>query len=62
MPVLSLLFCLQLTLLIQDSVPKFMKSAKYEQTLKNYDFDAITTRQPSHGPERSISRADASTR
>jgi hypothetical protein len=35
-----------------------MKSAKYEQTLKNYDFDSITTRQASHAPERSISRAD----
>jgi hypothetical protein len=33
-----------------------MKSAKYEQTLKNYDFDSIATR-PSHAPERSISRA-----
>ena len=41
----------------QDSVPKFMKSAKYEQTLKNYDFDSIAPRQPSHVPERSISRA-----
>jgi GTPase-activating protein SST2 len=34
-----------------------MKSAKYEQTLKNYDFDSIAPRQPSHVPERSISRA-----
>ncbi|KAH8804895.1 regulator of G protein-like protein [Xylogone sp. PMI_703] len=29
-------------LMASDSVPKFMKSSKYEQTLKNYDFDAIT--------------------
>ncbi|RKF63164.1 Developmental regulator flbA [Erysiphe neolycopersici] len=28
-------------LMASDSVPKFMKSPKYEQTLKNYDFDSI---------------------
>jgi GTPase-activating protein SST2 len=39
-------------------VPKFMKSAKYEQTLKNYDFESIAPRPSSHGPERSVSRAD----
>jgi hypothetical protein len=43
-------------------VPKFMKSAKYEQTLKNYDFDAIASgtpptkhSPPERGPERSRS-------
>ncbi|RFU28280.1 hypothetical protein B7463_g8048, partial [Scytalidium lignicola] len=29
-------------LMASDSVPKFMKSSKYEQTLKNYDFDSIS--------------------
>jgi hypothetical protein len=38
-----------------------MKSAKYEQTLKNYDFDAIP-RHVSHIPERSASRSDGSKR
>ncbi|POS85786.1 Regulator of G-protein signaling [Erysiphe pulchra] len=28
-------------LMASDSIPKFMKSPKYEQTLKNYDFDTI---------------------
>lgn len=28
-------------LMASDSVPKFMKSPKYEQTLRNYDFDSI---------------------
>ncbi|KAF7872567.1 hypothetical protein EAF04_003487 [Stromatinia cepivora] len=32
-------------LMASDSVPKFMKSSKYEQTLKNYDFDSLA-----HGP------------
>ncbi len=42
----------------QDSVPKFLRSPKYEQTLKNYDFDATTTApsQP-RAPERSQSRS-----
>ena len=39
-----------------------MKSAKYEQTLKNYNFDSITLRQHLHAPERSLSRANAATR
>lgn len=39
-----------------------MKSAKYEQTLRNYDFDSITPRQPSHAAERSISRTDVPNR
>ena len=43
----------------QDSVPKFLRSPKYEQTLKNYDFDSITTNhaQP-RVPERSQSRSN----
>ncbi|KAI0166022.1 regulator of G-protein signaling [Xylariaceae sp. FL1272] len=28
-------------LMASDSVPKFLRNAKYENTLKNYDFDAI---------------------
>ncbi|KFY82794.1 hypothetical protein V500_10329, partial [Pseudogymnoascus sp. VKM F-4518 (FW-2643)] len=48
-------------LMASDSVPKFMKSAKYEQTLKNYDFDSIpahaATGQPrSHGSVNRSSR------
>jgi hypothetical protein len=39
-----------------------MKSAKYEQTLRNYDFDSIAPRQPSHAADRSISRADVANR
>ncbi|KAH6667694.1 regulator of G protein-like protein [Halenospora varia] len=31
-------------LMASDSVPKFMQSSKYEQTLKNYDFDSISPR------------------
>lgn len=43
---------------LQDSVPKFMKNAKYEQTLKHYDFDAITTRSNGNDiPVRSMSRS-----
>jgi hypothetical protein len=44
----------------QDSVPKFLRSPKYEQTLKNYDFDSITGASHSHGrvPERSQSRSN----
>lgn len=42
-------------------MPKFLRSPKYEQTLKNYDFDAITT-SGSHSqprvPERSQSRSN----
>jgi len=35
-----------------------MKSSKYEQTLKNYDFDSIATRHPHIAlPERSMSRS-----
>lgn len=44
-----------LTILQQDSVPKFLRSPKYEQTLKNYDFDSITG---GRGPERSQSRSN----
>ncbi|KAG0649140.1 Developmental regulator flbA [Hyphodiscus hymeniophilus] len=46
-------------LMASDSVPKFMKSAKYEQTLKNYDFDSISPRYNANGPERSMSRSAA---
>lgn len=35
-------------LMASDSVPKFMKSPRYEQTLKMYDFDAPTA-QPRYG-------------
>lgn len=51
-----------LTQNVQDSVPKFMKSAKYEQTLKNYDFDSISTRYNNTMVERSMSRSNASNR
>ncbi|KAK4150917.1 regulator of G protein signaling domain-containing protein [Chaetomidium leptoderma] len=45
-------------LMASDSVPKFLRHPKYEQTLKNYDFDAITSSnsQP-RVPERSQSRS-----
>ncbi|CCU74306.1 regulator of G-protein signaling/FlbA, partial [Blumeria hordei DH14] len=33
-------------LMASDSVPKFMKNPKYEQTLKNYDFDSIMLKSP----------------
>ncbi|KAK4103629.1 RGS-domain-containing protein [Parathielavia hyrcaniae] len=46
-------------LMASDSVPKFLRSPKYEQTLKNYDFDSITaTHPPARGPERSQSRSN----
>ncbi|KAK3294812.1 regulator of G protein signaling domain-containing protein [Chaetomium fimeti] len=46
-------------LMASDSVPKFLRSPKYEQTLKNYDFDAIpgSHSQP-RVPERSQSRSN----
>lgn len=46
-------------LMASDSVPKFLRSAKYEQTLKNYDFDSIAVGSHSQGrvPERSQSRS-----
>jgi hypothetical protein len=44
---------------IQDSVPKFLRSPKYEQTLKNYDFDAINAgNSQARVPERSQSRSN----
>ncbi|KAG9248466.1 regulator of G protein signaling domain-containing protein, partial [Calycina marina] len=51
-------------LMASDSVPKFMKSAKYENTLKNYDFDSLATRFHSSGhmPERSMSRSNTPNR
>lgn len=47
-------------LMASDSVPKFMKSSKYEQTLKNYDFDSLAGRFHQSGgvPERSMSRSN----
>ncbi|KAH6716929.1 regulator of G protein-like protein [Leptodontidium sp. MPI-SDFR-AT-0119] len=46
-------------LMASDSVPKFMKSSKYEQTLKTYDFDTIAPRHNAPGaPERSMSRSN----
>lgn len=43
-------------------MPKFLRSPKYEQTLKNYDFDsigtsAVTNQTPRGIPERSQSRS-----
>jgi hypothetical protein len=50
---------LLLLISLQDSVPKFMKSSKYEQTLKNYDFDSITPRYNNVNlPERSMSKSN----
>ncbi|KAK4251533.1 regulator of G protein signaling domain-containing protein [Corynascus novoguineensis] len=46
-------------LMASDSVPKFLRSPKYEQTLKNYDFDAISgSHSQSRVPERSQSRSN----
>ncbi|CZT43868.1 related to developmental regulator flbA [Rhynchosporium secalis] len=48
-------------LMASDSVPKFMKSSKYEQTLKTYDFDSIAPRTNASGmPERAMSRSGRS--
>ena len=44
-------------ILFQDSVPKFLRNAKYESTLKNYDFDAIAAG-GGRIPERSQSRSN----
>ncbi|GKT59272.1 developmental regulator FlbA [Colletotrichum tofieldiae] len=43
-------------LMASDSVPKFLRSPKYEHTLKNYDFDAVTG--GGRGLERSTSRSN----
>lgn len=43
-------------LMASDSVPKFLRNAKYEHTLKNYDFDSIVV--GSRGPERSQSQSN----
>ncbi|KAL2167396.1 hypothetical protein VTG60DRAFT_1346 [Thermothelomyces hinnuleus] len=46
-------------LMASDSVPKFLRSPKYEQTLKNYDFDAVaSSNSQGRGPERSQSRSN----
>ncbi|KAJ2985991.1 hypothetical protein NUW58_g5245 [Xylaria curta] len=44
-------------LMASDSVPKFLRNAKYEHTLKNYDFDSIVI-SGSRAPERSQSRSN----
>ncbi|RYP44421.1 hypothetical protein DL768_009123 [Monosporascus sp. mg162] len=44
-------------LMASDSVPKFLRNAKYESTLKHYDFDAIATGN-GRVPERSQSRSN----
>ncbi|KAI2620047.1 RGS-domain-containing protein [Hypoxylon sp. NC1633] len=43
-------------LMASDSVPKFLRNAKYEHTLKNYDFDSIIV--GGRIPERSQSRSN----
>ncbi|KAJ3944398.1 AMSH/STAMBP protein ubiquitin specific-protease [Colletotrichum fioriniae] len=43
-------------LMASDSVPKFLRSPKYEHTLKNYDFDSVTG--GGRGLERSTSRSN----
>ncbi|KAK0735734.1 regulator of G protein signaling domain-containing protein [Apiosordaria backusii] len=46
-------------LMASDSVPKFLRSPKYEQTLKNYNFDTIGVGQgQGRVPERSQSRSN----
>jgi hypothetical protein len=46
-------------LMASDSVPKFLRNAKYESTLKHYDFDAIAVGGPNGRlPERSQSRSN----
>lgn len=47
-------------LMASDSVPKFLRSPKYEQTLKNYDFDAISTQPQGRALDRSQSRSTRS--
>lgn len=44
-------------LMASDSVPKFLRNAKYENTLKNYDFDAVVLG-GGRIPERSQSRSN----
>ncbi|RYP65208.1 hypothetical protein DL769_006398 [Monosporascus sp. CRB-8-3] len=44
-------------LMASDSVPKFLRNAKYESTLKHYDFDAIAAGN-GRVPERSQSRSN----
>jgi len=46
-------------LMASDSVPKFLRSPKYEQTLKNYDFDTLGSNHAAgRAPERSQSRSN----
>jgi hypothetical protein len=44
-------------LMASDSVPKFLRSVKYEQTLKHYDLDGTGNGSQNRGPERSHSRS-----
>ncbi|KAI3397746.1 hypothetical protein diail_10399 [Diaporthe ilicicola] len=48
-------------LMASDSVPKFLRSPKYEQVLKNYDFDTITQHggKDSSGPGRLLERSQS---
>ncbi|KAK1782499.1 developmental regulator flbA, variant [Copromyces sp. CBS 386.78] len=43
-------------LMASDSVPKFLRNPKYEQTLRNYDFDSITS---GHGQGRNLERSQS---
>ncbi|KAJ4420696.1 AMSH/STAMBP protein ubiquitin specific-protease [Neurospora sp. IMI 360204] len=43
-------------LMASDSVPKFLRNPKYEQTLRNYDFDSVT---PTHGQGRMVERSQS---
>ncbi|KAK2066977.1 hypothetical protein P8C59_000752 [Phyllachora maydis] len=45
-------------LMASDSVPKFLRSPKYEHVLKNHDFDSIAPSHGVRGPERSQSRTN----
>ncbi|ROT40681.1 RGS-domain-containing protein [Sodiomyces alkalinus F11] len=45
-------------LMASDSVPKFLRSPKYEHTLRHYDFDSITCSGSRSGLERSQSRSN----
>lgn len=40
---------------LQDSVPKFLRNAKYEQQLQNFNIDGVPGR---GGVERSLSRSN----
>lgn len=44
-------------LMASDSVPKFLRSRRYEHLLKNYDFDSVSLESSPRVPERSQSRS-----